>query len=334
MNKYIFSKTLAILISAALMLALLPTGLIYVSAATASSGTCGDNLTWELDDEGNLTISGTGDIDATSKPWGNGISSLTVLNGVTGIPDNAFYGCSDLNNITIPRSVIRVGKNAFYNTGYYNDEANWENNTLYISGWLIKTNSSEFYRIKDGTIGIADSAFKGQTYRSNIYFPNSLKVIGEEAFSGCRYLSNIFYGDGDSVYGKNSGLMYIGRSAFYDCISLTRFNIPPRVESIGGSAFSGCKYIKLGVFDGSYGKSFAVNNNYNYIKIGTVKKGDPDMDGSITIDDALIALRVAVRIDGSSRFLVNTCEVDGDGEITLADALMILRVAAKIVNSL
>lgn len=31
-------------------------------ASTATSGTCGDNLTWNLDSEGTLTISGTGDM--------------------------------------------------------------------------------------------------------------------------------------------------------------------------------------------------------------------------------------------------------------------------------
>ena len=38
----------------------------------ATSGTCGDNLTWTLDDSGTLTISGTGDMwdwETNSEPW-------------------------------------------------------------------------------------------------------------------------------------------------------------------------------------------------------------------------------------------------------------------------
>ena len=35
---------------------------ITASATIVESGTCGDNLTWTLDDEGTLTISGTGDM--------------------------------------------------------------------------------------------------------------------------------------------------------------------------------------------------------------------------------------------------------------------------------
>ena len=52
-------KTLAIILTAAMILSLLP--LAMFGAAAATSGTCGDNLTWILQD-GTLTISGTGNM--------------------------------------------------------------------------------------------------------------------------------------------------------------------------------------------------------------------------------------------------------------------------------
>ena len=33
-----------------------------ITASAATSGTCGDNVTWVLDESGTLTISGTGDM--------------------------------------------------------------------------------------------------------------------------------------------------------------------------------------------------------------------------------------------------------------------------------
>ncbi len=45
---------------------------IPVTVSAATSGTCGDNLTWTLDDKGALIISGTGDMwDWTwnKSPW-------------------------------------------------------------------------------------------------------------------------------------------------------------------------------------------------------------------------------------------------------------------------
>lgn len=45
---------------------------IATEARAVQSGTCGDNLTWVLDDRGLLTISGTGemlDYDYYDSPW-------------------------------------------------------------------------------------------------------------------------------------------------------------------------------------------------------------------------------------------------------------------------
>ena len=81
----------------ALLLALcLFTGLIpAVSAAdTVASGTCGENLTWVLTDDGTLTISGKGEMedytsDSTKKaPWhkpATKIKFTNMNNGVTSI---------------------------------------------------------------------------------------------------------------------------------------------------------------------------------------------------------------------------------------------------------
>ncbi|MBR4393014.1 MAG: hypothetical protein IKT07_03215, partial [Oscillospiraceae bacterium] len=57
----------------------------------ASSGACGDNLTWTLNDNGKLTISGTGDMDGggpDSYPWAEnseGIKTIVISSGVTSI---------------------------------------------------------------------------------------------------------------------------------------------------------------------------------------------------------------------------------------------------------
>ena len=56
--------TLCVLTLALLCVLLLPT---QANAATEASGTCGDNLTWVLDDAGTLTISGSGEMDDYGK---------------------------------------------------------------------------------------------------------------------------------------------------------------------------------------------------------------------------------------------------------------------------
>ena len=79
------------------------------------SGSCGENLTWEFNTStGALTISGTGAM--TSAPWATykeDITSLSLPDGLTAIPSEAFEGCTGLTTVTIPASVISIGADAF-----------------------------------------------------------------------------------------------------------------------------------------------------------------------------------------------------------------------------
>jgi hypothetical protein len=69
-----------------------------------TSGKCGDKLTWNLDDDGNLTISGSGDMYSNSRPWGDGVKSVRFEGSATSIGDNAFRGCRSLTSVEIPDS--------------------------------------------------------------------------------------------------------------------------------------------------------------------------------------------------------------------------------------
>ena len=94
----------------------------------ATSGTCGDNLTWELTQHGSqageyiLTITGTGsmaDYDTSSSrpPWyyyRTEIIAISIGSGVTTIGTYAFYQCTGLTSLTIPNSVTSIGERAFY----------------------------------------------------------------------------------------------------------------------------------------------------------------------------------------------------------------------------
>jgi len=104
------------------------------------SGTCGENLTWTLDGEGVLTISGTGpmyvwDNDYTYSPWcqNDSIQSVVIESGVTTIGNTAFYYCTNLTSIIIPNSVTSIGSGAFYycsslqDVYYAGSAAQWSN---------------------------------------------------------------------------------------------------------------------------------------------------------------------------------------------------------------
>ena len=125
-------KTLKWLLTLACLLAAL---CVFTLAANAAiSGTCGANLTWTLDDNGTLTISGTGkmndydhydDYDLyynsySTAPWGGSVSNanrvktVVIENGVTSIGDSAFEDCTELTSVTLPDSVTSIGDYAFF----------------------------------------------------------------------------------------------------------------------------------------------------------------------------------------------------------------------------
>ena len=92
-----------------------------VSADIVDEGTCGDNLTWTLDDEGTLTIEGTGAMtnfsSSFSVPWyknHDAVKTVMIGNSVTSVGDYAFYDCANLTRVSLPDSLTAVGLCAFY----------------------------------------------------------------------------------------------------------------------------------------------------------------------------------------------------------------------------
>ena len=185
------------------------------------SGTCGkegDNLTWTLDEDGVLTISGTGEMaDWTfdnPSPWNphaSLIKSAVIENGVTSIGKFAFYKCSDLTSVTIPESVTSIGESAFYNCSGLT--------SIYIP---------------DGVTSIGFNAFSECTGLTSVTLPNTITSIERTTFFNCSALTSITI--------PNS-VISIGEYSFVGCNNLTSLTIGNSVTSIGESAFDGCKVL-------------------------------------------------------------------------------------------
>ena len=112
-------RFLQLIFSFSVVIALILSTTIVIAAATTASGTFGDDLTWLLDSGGTLVISGTGDMSWLSSndvPWKSNASSVKkviINNGITNIGVSAFSGCSNLTNLTIPKSVSKIERWAF-----------------------------------------------------------------------------------------------------------------------------------------------------------------------------------------------------------------------------
>ena len=108
-------RVLSLMLTLSMVCAFIP-----VIATAATSNTWGKNLIWTFDDNGTLTITGTGDMYDGYKyrnySWYNKcseIKSIIIESGVTSIAREAFYGYHNLTSVTIPDSVISIGESAF-----------------------------------------------------------------------------------------------------------------------------------------------------------------------------------------------------------------------------
>ena len=217
-------RWLGIALALCMVLSLLPFG--AGAAEIVDSGECGENVTWTLDSNGLLTISGTGDMEnynsgRNRSPFydNESINRIVIEPGVTSIGEDAFEECTGLTSVTIGNSVTSIGGGAFYG----------------CSGLTS-------VKIPDSVTSIGNSAFNDCDSLTSVELPDSVTSIGVYAFSDCTSLASIAIPD---------GLTSIGVYAFSDCTGLTSVKFPNSLTSIGAYAFTRCTSLKSVELPGS-----------------------------------------------------------------------------------
>ena len=183
------------------------------------------------------------------------IEEIELPEGIEEIAAGAFSGAEALTKLNIPQSVKAIPNSIIYNSGIYNNDANYTNKCLYINGCLLETKSdiSGTVQVKEGTRLISGSAFAGRNSITSIRFPIALRYIGQNAFNSCTNLTEISIPEGVKEINRSTfvncaklenvklpmSLEKIDNYAFSDCFNLQRIVIPANVQAIGKSAFDG-----------------------------------------------------------------------------------------------
>ncbi len=184
-----------------------------------------------------------------------GLTSVIIGNSVTNIGDYAFSGCSSLTSVNIPSTVIYIGYRAFAGCGFAS------------------------IKIPNGVKTIRAHAFDGCSNLEEITIPHSVQHIGEgdynyyhqeqnsgNIFVGCNKLEKIVWlarncrssGSIQSFWGVKTQIKtfvigdsvdVIMRGLCYGMSNLDTLAIHCELnaDSIGASAFSGCKTSYLGL---------------------------------------------------------------------------------------
>ncbi len=238
-----------------------------------TSGTCGAdedgaNATWKLDENGVLTISGTGAIkeyafsrsslstkkvvikeeitEIGSKAFQNceQIQTVTLPESLTTLEEGTFFGCSGLKKITIPKNCVTIGEDAFYCCSGLEEISVEDGNPIFDSRGnckaLIDSKSNTLLLggknsvVPDGVTAIAEYAF-AYTGITEITIPDSVIRIDECAFYTCTQLKSV-------VLPKN--VTSIENDVFRYCSNLENVKLPEGLKTIGAGAFSGCSSLQ------------------------------------------------------------------------------------------
>ena len=218
-----------------MLLSALPLGLVDTAeAAEVSSGQCGDSVTWTLDDQGTLTISGTGKMYDYTYTWEAGkggtidtpwfglreqIRKVVVGKGVTYIGTEAFAGLYNLTSVSLPAGLEGLGNSVF-------------------CGCEKLTSVT----IPDGVRYAGGNLFLGCHSLKTVSLPDSLQGLGGCTFMECTSLTTVTL---------PRRLNQVTWHMFYGCTALTTVTLPGGIQEISEGAFSGCKALSTVHFGGS-----------------------------------------------------------------------------------
>lgn len=256
------------------------------TVTTVDSGFCGadeggENLNWTLDNNGVLTISGSGAMkdyprDENQRPdWylnhKDSIRSVVLDNRITHIGNYAFDKCTNIESVrytrytgnagvALPESVTTIGVHAFSDTGV--------TGTLKLPEHLTEIDSSAFYHCRklNGELKLPDTvkeiggfAFHSCGFTGKLELPASLENIGNDAFEFCSGLTgkltfpskmneidfSIFHGTGITEVVIPSSIKTVRNFAFDSCMNLKKVYLPTEMPTIYNQAFINCSDVKF-----------------------------------------------------------------------------------------
>ena len=177
----------------------------YGCAALSKFTVDSSNLAYKSDDKGVLfNRLGT---TLIAYPAGSSAKTYEVPK-VTVIENYAFAGTKSLTEVTLPDTVITVGKGAFKNCA-----------------------ALEKVKLPGNLSKLEDELFSGCKKLSSLSFPATVKSIGANAFSGCTSIPALTI---------PANVTTVGAEAFSGCTGISSVTIRKGLTTLPGSAFSGC----------------------------------------------------------------------------------------------
>lgn len=234
-----------------------------VADGRPAAGSLGDNITWELNASGHLTISGEGslyvddNLNTEAAPWysqRNEIKSVSISEDITDLGGGVFANCNNLTNVKLPKGLLDIGYDTFLNCTSLTQLSLPGDIQSIGNGTFSGCTKLKNITIPSGVTEIGWETFRGCSSLTSINIPNSVTTISVRAFEGCSNLTGINIPNGVTEIGNfafegcsslthvsiPNGVMEIANSAFKNCTNLATITLPKSIQKIDNSAFEGC----------------------------------------------------------------------------------------------
>ena len=210
----------------------------------AISDSCGENLRWILEEDGTLSLFGTGAM-WDSSPWQEYAERILRVNlpeGLTAIGNRAFSGCTALTGVRIPASLQQVGENAFSGctamerVDYGSSQEDWTD--IRIGSGNEPLEEATLYYSASGTCG---DAMTWELSEGILELRGRAEMwnFSAEARPGWYEARSII----DCIV-IEEGIRMIGEYAFCN-LAVKRVEMPWTVTHIGSYAFFGTKLTEI-----------------------------------------------------------------------------------------
>jgi len=281
-----------------------------------------------------------------------GLSSLTLEEGVTAIGVASFAYCTGLKSLSLPSSLTTIDNQALFGCTGLKDVVLPEGLAHLNYAAFASCSGLRSINIPAGLHAIDDYVFYNCSGLTSVSLPASIKRIGTSAFYSCSALKEVVMPPDIEVLGNYafamcenlqrvelpSSLTVISDQAFSECTSLTSIVIPDSVTTIGGHAFYKCLYLKeitLGAGVDTIGDR-AFDNDPRVTRVTSLAQVPPKLASpncfmrSIYNKAVLYVPWGLVKTYKSSGvwgwfttikaiMTVESADVNGDGEVTVAD---------------